>query len=64
MDTMQIVHLCISGVSFILVWALVFQRLAELRAKRAVQIKHIEIDADSPDRFAMAAFKAMKTDKE
>lgn len=34
------------------------------REQITVQIKHIEIEADSPDRFAMAAFRGTRPGKE
>lgn len=52
MQTLQIVHLCIGIVSCVLVWALVFQRLGELRERRKkITINHVEID--DPDKIAL-----------
>jgi hypothetical protein len=47
--------------------ALVFQRLAELRGRRektTIAIDRIEIDMDSPDRFAIATLKDRPSDEE
>ena len=53
METVKIVQLCVSAVTCIAVWWLVFRQFRAMRKLKAENtIKRIEVALDDPGRFA------------